>query len=69
MISGLFEVSVCEILFGIVNSLHEVNEITTTLNLIILLGKWHINMFKSLQKELLLSTFISLVKEKEKYSK
>ena len=39
------------------------------LNLIILLGKWYINICKCTQKELLLSPFINSVKEKLKILK
>ena len=69
MISCLFDVSVCKVLFGMANSSYEENDVIAVLNLIFLFGKWYINICKCTQKELLLSPFINSVKEKLKILK
>ena len=56
--------SVCEVLFGAINDCYGDSEIINALNFIILISKWFINTSRSLEKELLLSQFLSLVKEK-----
>ena len=56
--------SICEILFGIVNCPYGDLETVTIINLCILLVKWYINACKIGDRQPLLAPFTSLVKEK-----
>ena len=59
----------CEIIFGLVNFVYRDTETFNTLNFIILLGKWYINTCKSAEKELLMSPFLNVVRNKLKILK
>ena len=63
------DLSVCEVLFGIVNYSFGHRETLDSLNLVILLGKWYINACKISEKTLLMSSFVTLVKDKLKIFK
>ena len=69
IIECFIDLSVCEVLFGIVNYCFGDRETFDSLNLVILLGKWYINACKINEKTLLMSPFISLVKDKLKILK
>ena len=58
------DLSVCEILFGLVHFAYGDKETFNTLNFVVLLGKWYINNCKNSEKELLMSPFLNIVKNK-----
>ena len=63
------DLSVCEIMFGLVNFTYADTETFYTLNLIILLGKWFINACKNGEKELLMPSFQNVIRNKLKIFK
>ena len=63
------DLSVCEIIFGLVNFTYGDTETFYTLNFLILLGKWYINACKSGEKELLMPSFLNVVRNKLKLLK
>ena len=64
MISNLgygFELTVCEINFGIPNTN---NPDIKLLNFVILLGKWYLNKCKSTEKQIYFFEFLNILKNK-----
>ena len=65
----VFKLSVCEVLFGIIECTYADNETVASLNLLILLGKWYINQCKNGEREMQVASFVNLLKEKLKILK
>ena len=56
--------AICDIIFGLTNSLYDGDGIEFIMNYLILLGKWHLNKQKSNKKQIFFSEFVKLIKEK-----
>ena len=61
--------SLCEVLFGIINYCFGDVEVFTALNVLILIGKWYINKCKTTEKEPSINPFLNILKEKIKVLK
>ena len=48
MINHTVVLSVCEVLFGVIENCYEDNEVFTTINLVILICKWYINSSRTI---------------------
>ena len=64
IISVKINLSMCEILFGIMNFSYGERNVFYVMNLIILLGKWFLNRCKFNGKHIILSDFSKIFKDK-----
>ena len=61
-VSVRVDLTVCEVLFGVISHYYSEHDITLSLNLILLLGKWYINRSKTNDTPLVLAAFVKLLK-------
>ena len=64
IVKNVVRLSVCEIMFGIINCPYGDIESITIINFCVLLGKWYINVCKTGEREPKLLPYLNLVKEK-----
>ena len=65
-VNGVFKLTVCEVLFGVINCPYGGTENVATLNLLIFLAKWYINQCKNGERD---RFFASLLKFSERKTK